>query len=228
MKRKHVKVVKIHPDAKFEMKRNGDAGYDLYCHSLVQLPPAITVRNLPPLASMGIKEAEPIVYDGTTRRDFPASVPWPGETVDVERNYTIPGTRAMFTKEEAERYWRRKAATLESLSQLVYEPTFQVIKIPTGLLFEIPDGYYGQVLDKSSVGIRGVKSYAGVIDPDYRGELHVCLANHTDRQIEFPAGSKIAQIVFLKYNTFDIVSIDSSDQLSSTERGEGGFGSTGA
>ena len=208
-----LKVFKIHPDAKFELKRGDDAGYDLYCHTRVDLPPAITIKDRAPMVAQ------------QERPDTPGEN-WPPDD-GVARMYTVPGTRALFTKEEAIRAnWGSKM--YPKIEALDLKPTFKVVKIPTGLAFEIPAGYYGQVLDKSSVGILGIKSYAGCIDPSYRGELHVCLANHTDTIISFPAGAKIAQIVFLQYSSFDIEWVDSLEALSSTARGEGGFGSTGA
>jgi dUTP pyrophosphatase len=72
---------------------------------------------------------------------------------------------------------------------------------------------------------KGIDIMAGVIDSDYRGELGVLLLNTDPEKVFYiESGDKIAQIVFEKYYTFDMVI---SDEISKTARGDGGFGSTG-
>lgn len=116
-----------------------------------------------------------------------------------------------------------------------------IVKVRTGIHIEIPEGYYGQVLPRSSIGsgkaseygetpypFGGLNLFASVIDSSYRGEVIVAMGNLTSRSQTFPAGTKIAQMVILPYvhvSQFEVVS--SLDELSSTERGDGGFGSTG-
>lgn len=98
----------------------------------------------------------------------------------------------------------------------------------TGLAFEIPPGKVMLIFSRSGHGFNyGVRlsNCVGVIDSDYRGEVKVKLTKDTDGDITFPPGSRIAQamIVDVERAEFEVV-----DRLGETERGEGGFGSTGA
>ena len=99
--------------------------------------------------------------------------------------------------------------------------------IRTGLAMEIPEGYAGLIYARSGLASkRGLApaNKVGVVDADYRGEVMVALHNHTDKEQKIEAGERIAQLViapFLKA-VFEL-----TDELSSTVRGEGGFGSTG-
>lgn len=98
--------------------------------------------------------------------------------------------------------------------------------IKTGIVLEIPSGYYGRIAPRSGLAFKhGIDVMAGVIDSDYRGEIGVILYN-TDNinDFIFEIGDKIAQIIFEKYYDFDIVE---SKELDKTQRGNGGFGSTG-
>lgn len=99
--------------------------------------------------------------------------------------------------------------------------------VPTGLFMAIPVGYEGQVRPRSGLAFKQgltVLNTPGTIDSDYRGEVGVILINLSgDEQVINP-GDRIAQMVFAKHETAIIESVESLD---STERGEGGFGSTG-
>lgn len=98
--------------------------------------------------------------------------------------------------------------------------------LKTGIALAVPHGYAALVWDKSGVAAkRGLKTLAGVIDADYRGEVMIGLHNLTNEAQSFAAGDKIAQILIQKVEqpTISVV-----DELDDTERGEGGFGSTGA
>ena len=101
------------------------------------------------------------------------------------------------------------------------------VMIGTGIAMEIPDGYFGAIFARSGLaskqGLRPANA-VGVIDSDYRGEVKVALHNDTNDTQIIQAGSRIAQLVILPYKpvTFEIV-----DDLDETDRGEGGFGSTG-
>ncbi len=98
--------------------------------------------------------------------------------------------------------------------------------IKTGLVLQIPEGYYGRIAPRSGLALKsGIDTMAGVIDSDYRGEVGVILYN-TDKYSDFifGVGDKVAQIIFEKYYDFDMDFVANIDQ---TERGEGGFGSTG-
>ena len=99
--------------------------------------------------------------------------------------------------------------------------------IPTGLAFEIPEGYAGFVYARS--GLASKKGLApankvGVIDADYRGEVMVALHNHGTEAQTVEAGERIAQMIIAPFVT---VNYFFSDELDDTVRGEGGFGSTG-
>ena len=99
--------------------------------------------------------------------------------------------------------------------------------IKTGISAEIPEGYAGLVYARSGLASkRGLApaNKVGVIDSDYRGELIVALHNHSAVTRTVEDGQRIAQIVLTPYLTADFVV---SDELDETERGSGGFGSTG-
>jgi len=97
--------------------------------------------------------------------------------------------------------------------------------IRTGLAVSIPQGFYGRVAPRSGLAIRhGLDVLAGVIDSDYRGEIICALINHGDEPLEIKAGSRIAQLIIESIVTPEPVW---SEDLSQTERGHGGFGSTG-
>lgn len=97
-------------------------------------------------------------------------------------------------------------------------------KIDTGIRMEIPNGFYGKIETRSSYAAKGLIVIGGIIDSDYRGNIIVMLHNIlSDVTQEINTGDKIAQIIFLKYNDFDIQEVN---ELDNTER-NGGFGSTG-
>lgn len=99
--------------------------------------------------------------------------------------------------------------------------------IGTGLAMEIPEGYVGLVYARSGLACkRGLApaNKVGVVDSDYRGEIKVALHNHGKETQTVEKGERIAQMVIAPYLA---VSYEEADELSETERGEGGFGSTG-
>ncbi len=99
--------------------------------------------------------------------------------------------------------------------------------IPTGLSLAIPAGYEGQVRPRSGLARdKGVTvlNAPGTIDADYRGEVQVLLINHGQEPARIEPGQRIAQLVLAKVATLEIVEVG---ELASTERGGGGFGSTG-
>lgn len=105
--------------------------------------------------------------------------------------------------------------------QILY-PT--IVKIDTGISVEIPKGHVGLVRDRSSMGAKGVIVCGGVIDSQYRGNIIVCLSNIGCRTVEIKKDDKIAQLLIIPCITPELVEVD---ELEQTERGEGGFGSTG-
>lgn len=95
----------------------------------------------------------------------------------------------------------------------------------TGLASEIPLGWYVQFFDKSSIPVKfGLHAMGGVIDSAYRGEWGVIMINLGQEDVTIEAGDKIVQGVFLPIIQPEIVE---TEELSETDRGEGGFGSTG-
>jgi len=96
--------------------------------------------------------------------------------------------------------------------------------ISTGVSMAIPEGYWGNIRSRSGMAYNhGVFTEAGVIDSSYRGEIKV-LMYCTNREYEVKKGDRIAQLIIQPYSTMNPLKVDT---LPSTERGEGGFGSTG-
>lgn len=111
--------------------------------------------------------------------------------------------------------------------EITIEPN-ETVLIKTGLAMEIPVGYAGFIFARS--GLASKKGLApankvGVIDADYRGEFMVALHNHSTEERKVAHGERIAQLVIMPFlkGEFDIV-----EELNETERGQGGFGSTGS
>ena len=103
----------------------------------------------------------------------------------------------------------------------------QTVLVHTGLAVEIPAGFVGFVCARSGLATKmglAPANKVGVIDADYRGEVMVALHNHSDCSRTVGHGERIAQLVLVPYLTADYVQADS---LSDTDRGAGGFGSTG-
>lgn len=101
----------------------------------------------------------------------------------------------------------------------------EFIGVSTGVAMEIPDGFVGLIWDKSGLSIKnGLKQMGGVIDSSYRGEVKVGMVNLSDKKFTFEKGHKVAQMLIQKVEHVDI---EEAEELSDTERGTGGFGSTG-
>ncbi|PKI34289.1 hypothetical protein CRG98_045340 [Punica granatum] len=97
--------------------------------------------------------------------------------------------------------------------------------INTDLSIAVPPGTYARIAPRSGLAWKhSIDVGAGVIDADYRGPVGVILFNHSDVDFEVKAGDRIAQLIIEKIVTPEVVEVDSLD---STQRGEGGFGSTG-
>ena len=102
------------------------------------------------------------------------------------------------------------------------------VKVDTGISIEIPEGYFGGIYARSGLATKqGLRpaNCVGIVDADYRGPIIVALHNDTMYPQRIAAGDRIAQLIIQPYLNelyFNVV-----DELSDTERGEGGFGSTG-
>ena len=105
-------------------------------------------------------------------------------------------------------------------------PPHSVASVPTGLAVEIPYGYVGYINPRSSMAMKGIGilNAPGTIDSGYRGEVRVLLVNHVGAPYKINAGDKIAQMVIHNYAE---VEFEETDSLSDSQRGSGGFGSTG-
>lgn len=117
-------------------------------------------------------------------------------------------------------------ADLYSLESVTIEARSQKL-VRTGIALEIPLGYMGLIRPRSGLATKlgiGMNS-SGVVDAGYRGEISVTLINHSDKPHNISPGQRIAQIVFVPViSGFDFQVVD---ELSDTQRGEGGYGSTG-
>jgi dUTP pyrophosphatase len=99
--------------------------------------------------------------------------------------------------------------------------------VPTGLTIALPEGYEAQVRPRSGLAARHgvtVLNAPGTVDADYRGEINVLLINHGTEPFTIRRGERVAQMVIACVARAEFVL---TDQLSSTDRGSGGFGSTG-
>jgi dUTP pyrophosphatase len=99
--------------------------------------------------------------------------------------------------------------------------------VPTGLVFQIPQGYEGQVRPRSGLAVKSgitILNAPGTVDADYRGEVKVALINLSVESFDITHGMRIAQLVIAPVTRAVLVE---TAEVDSTERGSGGFGSTG-
>lgn len=102
--------------------------------------------------------------------------------------------------------------------------------IPTNMHIKLPDGYEAQVRPRSGLAVKygiSVVNSPGTVDADYTGQIGVILINHGADPFEIKIGDRIAQMVVNKVEQLNWVPVDSIEALGETERGQGGFGSTG-
>lgn len=103
----------------------------------------------------------------------------------------------------------------------------ETVLVKTGLAMAIPEGYAGLIYARSGLATKkglAPANKVGVVDADYRGEVMVPLHNHSRVAVEVEHGERIAQMVITPFLTAEYML---TDELDETERGEGGFGSTG-
>lgn len=99
--------------------------------------------------------------------------------------------------------------------------------VPTGLFIELPEGHEAQIRPRSGLAFKhgiSIVNSPGTIDADYRGEIKVLLINLSDKDFVIENGERIAQMVVSKYER---VNWNEAEALTDTERGAGGYGSTG-
>ena len=99
--------------------------------------------------------------------------------------------------------------------------------IPTGLYIALPDGYEAQIRPRSGLALKNgitVLNTPGTIDADYRGEIGVILINLSDTEFKIESGDRFCQMVIQKIEQPEMIEVSVLDE---TERGDGGFGSTG-
>lgn len=114
---------------------------------------------------------------------------------------------------------------LYSTDQVIIPPTHRAL-VGTSVAILMPNGVYGRVAPRSGLAVKhGIQVGAGVIDPDYTGEVKVVLFNHGDKVFEVKKGERIAQLILEKCETPRVEEIGVIEE---TNRGAGGFGSTGA
>lgn len=108
----------------------------------------------------------------------------------------------------------------------IYLEPNKVTKIPTGIYIELPQGYEAQIRSRSGIAFKGIimANGIGTIDSDYRGEVGILLLNTTDKRFKIQNGDRIAQMVIAKYEQVEWQEVE---ELSDSERGAGGYGSTG-
>lgn len=114
---------------------------------------------------------------------------------------------------------------LYSTDEIIIPPTHRAL-VGTSVAILMPNGVYGRVAPRSGLAVKnGIHVGAGVVDPDYTGEIMVVLFNHGDKDFEVKKGDRIAQLILEKCETPRVEEIGF---LEETDRGSGGFGSTGA
>ena len=134
------------------------------------------------------------------------------------------------SKHDLPKYATSQSAGLDLRANLEESFTLKPLErklVPTGLHIALPDGYEAQVRPRSGLAYKKgvtVLNAPGTIDADYRGDIGVILINMSNEDFVVEDGERIAQLVIAKYDQAEWISVS---ELSETNRGEGGFGSTG-
>lgn len=113
------------------------------------------------------------------------------------------------------------------IDQAITMKPMQRVLIPTNLFMELPTGFEAQIRPRSGLAFKNgitVLNSPGTIDADYRGELKILLINLSDQEFVIQDGERIAQMVIAKHEQIDWIEVN---ELASTQRAAGGFGSTG-
>ena len=134
------------------------------------------------------------------------------------------------SKHELPEYATSQSAGLDLRANLEESFTLKPLErklVPTGLQIALPDGYEAQVRPRSGLAYKKgvtVLNAPGTIDADYRGDIGVILINMSNEDFVVEDGERIAQLIIAKYDQAEWIPVS---ELSETNRGEGGFGSTG-
>lgn len=96
--------------------------------------------------------------------------------------------------------------------------------ISTGIALDIPYGYFGSIRERSGLAAKGIRIGGGVVDSGYRGEIKVVITNLSDMSFRIAQGDRIAQLVI---HELPVVQIKEVSELSESNRGKAGFGSSG-
>lgn len=103
------------------------------------------------------------------------------------------------------------------------------IDINTKIHVEIPQGCFGMIVPRSSIGAKkhlALQNTVGIIDSDYRGPIKLKFFNYGNDVVTIEDGEYVAQMIIAPYTSVNLQKVDTLDELSETERGSGGFGST--
>lgn len=145
--------------------------------------------------------------------------------------YVSPTIKCKKLSENATVPTRAKAGDAGSdlyASEEAVVPAKRSAVIKTDIAVEIPYGHVGLVWSRSGLSINnGLEVGAGCIDAGYRGEVMVHLHNHSNNSFKFIKGNKIAQLLVVPVNLCNFEAIGPDEELSSSDRGDKGFGSTG-
>ena len=138
--------------------------------------------------------------------------------------------KTQFTKEIELEYATSQSAGLDLRANLVEPITLKPlarILVKTGLFIELPEGHEAQVRPRSGLAYKKgitILNSPGTIDSDYRGEIGVILVNLSEEEFVIENGERVAQLVIARHKQAEWVEVESLDE---TDRGAGGFGSTG-
>ena len=130
------------------------------------------------------------------------------------------------------KYESKGAAGMDLLAAIDEKKTILILPgnaemIPTGIAIALPLGFEAQVRPRSGLSAKNgitILNSPGTIDSDYRGEISVMLINHSKVNFQIKRGMRIAQLIIAPIVQFNLLP---TEELDDTERGEGGFGSTG-
>lgn len=128
------------------------------------------------------------------------------------------------------RYAKPGDAGMDLTATTVKEDDYGNITYGTGLAFEIPEGFVGLVYPRSSVYKTGLfmSNSVGVVDSGYRGEVFIKFTSNLTEELGFPClyelGDRVGQLIVMPYPKINFIEVE---ELGETERGDGGFGSTG-